>query len=967
MANFNGTIHNEKAQGTLTIAGPIGSGVTSVTQNGAGTMTLSGVNSYTGPTNIMAGMLTISDASTFASTSAINLTGTGSLDVNVLNQSLAKLSGVPAWTTLRYSKAQTTGGTGPGTIRGTVELNVNNVNPNYTLDFGQGSKLTNTVAAIYNSGITVSGDASIDTAGNLFTGTSMTIDSSNALTKTLTLTGTNTGANTIGGAISNTSGTIGVTKTGTGTWNLSGANTYTGATTVTAGTLGFAKQASLYNNGAAAAWSAGNIIVMPNSTLALRVGGAGEFIAADVATLAGLGTATGGFMNGSTLALDTTGGSFAYGAAIANPNGGANALGLTKQGAGNLTLSGANTFSGATTVSAGTLTLTNNLALQNSALTTSTAGVTLSGVTTPTFGGLNGSTALVSAITGYGNVTALTLNPLSGTANYSGVISNGSGNMPLTKTGAGTQTLNGSAVNTYTGPTYLLMGTLVVSSFNSVVGGTASSSLGAPKTVADGTIVLDPYSPTVTLKYAGAGETTDRMINTKASHLIINQSGSGLLKFTGDMAGSKADATFTFQGSSSTGTGEFAGTIGGTMAVKIVKSGTGTWTLSGANVYSGTTTINAGTLSVSSINRVAGGTTSSNLGAPPISANGTIAMGSSGNTGKLLYTGAGETTDRVIRLAGTTGGAIIDQSGTSLLKFTSDMTATGAGIKTLTLQGSTAGTGEIAAAIVDNSGTNKTSVTKTGTGTWTLSGANTYTGLTTVNDGTLLINSPGSLAGAVKVDGGKLGGDGFISGTVTVNAGGTLAPGASPGTLTIDSDLTMAADSIYEWQLGSTVADMVDVNGTLSIPSSWALKLSNDGGTLGSEYTLFTYDSFTDTLTAPTINYGSTGWSGATVALDTGGKRVYLKFGTPGDTNSDGVVDAADFITLKKNFGAGVGGAGVTAGDFDKTGTVDWADLGILMNNMVPGGGGAPSTAPEPCSAMLLMFGAAALLRRRRS
>jgi len=903
LANFNGTIHNEKAQGTLTIAGPIGSGVTSVTQNGAGTMTLSGVNSYTGPTNIMAGMLTISDASTFASTSAINLTGTGSLDVNVLNQSLAKLSGVPAWTTLRYSKAQTTGGTGPGTIRGTVELNVTNVNPNYTLDFGQGSKLTNTVAAIYNSGITVSGDASIDTGGNLFTGTSMTIDSSNALTKTLTLTGTNTGANTIGGAISNTSGTIGVTKTGTGTWNLSGANTYTGATTVTAGTLGFAKQASLYNNGAA----------------------------------------------------------------IANPNGGANALGLTKQGAGNLTLSGANTFSGATTVSAGTLTLTNNLALQNSALTTSTAGVTLSGVTTPTFGGLNGSTALVSAITGYGNVTALTLNPLSGTANYSGVISNGSGNMPLTKTGAGTQTLNGSAVNTYTGPTYLLMGTLVVSSFNSVVGGTASSSLGAPKTVADGTIVLDPYSPTVTLKYAGAGETTDRMINTKASHLIINQSGSGLLKFTGDMAGSKADATFTFQGSSSTGTGEFAGTIGGTMAVKIVKSGTGTWTLSGANVYSGTTTINAGTLSVSSINRVAGGTTSSNLGAPTTSANGTIAMGSSGNTGKLLYTGAGETTDRVIRLAGTTGGAIIDQSGTSLLKFTSDMTATGAGIKTLTLQGSTAGTGEIAAAIVDNSGTNKTSVTKTGTGTWTLSGANTYTGLTTVNDGTLLINSPGSLAGAVKVDGGKLGGDGFISGTVTVNAGGTLAPGASPGTLTIDSDLTMAADSIYEWQLGSTVADMVDVNGTLSIPSSWALKLSNDGGTLGSEYTLFTYDSFTDTLTAPTINYGSTGWSGATVALDTGGKRVYLKFGTPGDTNSDGVVDAADFITLKKNFGAGVGGAGVTAGDFDKSGTVDWADLGILMNNMVPGGGGAPSTAPEPCSAMLLMFGAAALLRRRRS
>ena len=58
--------------------------------------------------------------------------------------------------------------------------------------------------------------------------------------------------------------------------------------------------------------------------------------------------------------------------------------------------------------------------------------------------------------------------------------------------------------------------------------------------------------------------------------------------------------------------------------------------------------------------------------------------------------------------------------------------------KTLTLQGSTAGTGEFGGAIVDNSVGNTTAVTKAGTGTWTLSGANTYTGGTTVNAGTLL-------------------------------------------------------------------------------------------------------------------------------------------------------------------------------------------------------------------------------------
>ena len=85
----------------------------------------------------------------------------------------------------------------------------------------------------------------------------------------------------------------------------------------------------------------------------------------------------------------------------------------------------------------------------------------------------------------------------------------------------------------------------------------------------------------------------------------------------------------------------------------------------------------------------------------------------------------------------------------------------------------------------------------------------------------------------------------------------------------------------------------------------------------------------------------------------------------PGDTNGDCVVDAADFITLKKNFGRtdslDAQNGNFTTGDTN----VDWADLSILMSNMGPGGGGAPSV-PEPCSAMLLMFGAAALLRRRR-
>jgi len=116
---------------------------------------------------------------------------------------------------------------------------------------------------------------------------------------------------------------------------------------------------------------------------------------------------------------------------------------------------------------------------------------------------------------------------------------------------------------------------------------------------------------------------------------------------------------------------------------------------------------------------------------------------------------------------------------------------------------------------------------------------------------------------------------------------------------------------------------------------AWRMQ-ANDGGTLGTgEYDLFTYDTFPDTFTAPTIYYGNTGWSNATVALDETGRRIYLKFGRPGDTNEDGVVDAADFITLKKNFGKSVGG-------------------------------GAPATAPEPATLGLLAIGALAVVRRRR-
>ena len=471
-------------------------------------------------------------------------------------------------------------------------------------------------------------------------------------------------------------------------------------------------------------------------------------------------------------------------------------------------------FSGGTRTSA-----TNNFAagtvfagisLLNDASGGKTAAFTLSG-SGIALGGNIVSTASSAAIT---DTVALPI-LLSGTRTFtlnnnhhltvsSGIGETG-GTFGLSKTGSGNLTLNGA--NAYTGPTVLTGGFVYFNSLKNI--GEGASALGAPTTVESGTITTSSR-----LFYTGASTVTDRPFVLTGGIQFDVSSGGTTLTLNGDITSVNQGPTFRSGGNV---------VINGVVnigAAGVTRTDAGTVYLNcPTNPFTGNIQISAGAFSITNI--------ADSGVACTIGKGNSIQLGQNGwyTTGKLQFTGAsGGSCNRAIRVETSTNtlayGGILENTvaGQTLLLSGPVTPGPSSATRNPRLQLAGEGNGELSGVISDSIKIDKNS----GSGTWTLSGANTYTGATVVSAGTLLINGSTHADSAVSVaSGGTLGGTGTVSGAVSAAAGGTLAPGSGGvGTLTLANTgaaaLTLNGNTLaYELSEVACVGDRIDIAGTL--------------------------------------------------------------------------------------------------------------------------------------------------------
>lgn len=706
----------------------------------------------------------------------------------------------------------------------------------------------------------------------------------------VSVTFSNNSKNYILAGSSNITGSATLTKLGTGTATIQNTNTFTGAVNLNAGILNFT---SLSNN-----LGSGTSINFGGGTLQYAAGTLDDISSRTITFNAGGGTIDDG---GNTLTF-------------LKPIGNAGAGGLTKAGAGSLTLNGTNKYSGVTTIANGTLILAANSYISNSTAIVVNSGkvldVSASGLTLSSFS----SQVLAGSGTVSGNVTATngtTITP--GTNNVVGTLTF---NNDLTFAGGtyacdistnshdlivvnGNLTLNSGSILTIqasnlTNGVYRLIqysGSLLSgsgSSANLVVSGFSQAgkvaalsdananeidlvvtTLGGASTTWQGN---DPSSPNnwdieTTANFtnsAGAAVVfvqgdkptfDDTAANSTVNLMAALQPGS--VTVTADVN------NYTFNDGVGGGVGKLTGSGG------ITKNGASTLTIATANLNSGPTVINGGTL------QVGNGGSYGDLGGGNVTNNAALVFNQGGNHVQSgLITGPGS----------------VAQTGSGMLTFTTNNTYTGPTI--ITAGALQVGNGGASGSLGSGAITNDGNLIINRTGTLSLGGIKTGPN----NSGYMTFSGPA----AVTFNGGNT----YIGNTYISN--GVVKLGAAEA---IPSTVTQPSSSGWLVLDGSaTLAGVLDLNGFNQSVNA----LSGVAGTVNGVITN-SAASGTNTLTV-LGSAGTTYWGNindntntSRIALNLFGGNQ-LELGGANTYSGGTVLSNSATLALHNSAGAGTGG-----------------------------------------------------------
>ncbi|EDR3559156.1 autotransporter outer membrane beta-barrel domain-containing protein [Salmonella enterica subsp. enterica serovar Benue] len=501
---------------------------------------------------------------------------------------------------------------------------------------------------------------------------------------------------------------------------------------------------------------------------------------------------------------------------------------LIKQGAGTLILNAENTYTGGTTISGGTLVATNVDALgsgdvtDDATLELNTGGtfdnaisgsgqVVKSGDDVLTLSGANsysGGTLISDGTLVASNVEALGSGDVTDNAtlelNTGGTFDNAiSGSGKVEKSGDDALTLSGA--NTYTGGTLISDGTLVASNVEAL--GTGDVTDNAVLELNTGGDFDNAISGSGQVEKSGDGTLTLSGSNTYTGGTTIND---GTLIATSVDALGSGDVTDNATLALNTG-GTFDNAISG--SGQVVKSGDDVLTLSGANSYSGGTLISDGTLVASNVEA---------LGSGDVTNDAVLELNTGGDFDNAI-SGSGQVEksgDDVLTLSGAnsySGGTLISDG--TLVATNVEALGSGDVTNNAVLELNTGGT-------FDNAISGSGQVVKSGDETLTLSGSNTYTGGTTINDGTLIATSVDALGS----------GDVTDNAVLELNTGGDFDNAISGSGQVVksgDDVLTLSGANSYSGGTlisdGTLVASNVEALGTGDVTDNAVLELNTGG------------------------------------------------------------------------------------------------------------------------------------------